>query len=239
MSPFWRINGPEVKIVPKVYDTPDVDLANMKFYDAPKIDIADVEFVEIIKQTDRSFLCRARWQDKDCVLKVFIPYNPDTCESPFTITGDLFTNESRAYSRLKAGGFCERGSVPDFYGVVENIDPEAKGWQPQLKKFHNKTFPEGLDLKARPNGVLMEYIPDLNMIDISNYTEQRAHKLKQLLAEIHKAGILHFDLYPRNMLIQGDSDRVLWIDYELSEIYDPEDKRHPECFAYEREWQRP
>ncbi|CDM36357.1 unnamed protein product [Penicillium roqueforti FM164] len=73
------------------------------------------------------------------------------------------------------------------------------------------------------------------MIDISNYIEQRAQKLKQLLAEIHKAKILHFDPYPRNMLIQGDSDRVLWIDYEHSEIYDPEDSKHPRCFAYESE----
>lgn len=39
-------------------------------YEPPNIDIADVELVEIIKQTDRAFLCRARWQDKDCVLKV-------------------------------------------------------------------------------------------------------------------------------------------------------------------------
>ncbi|CDM36356.1 unnamed protein product [Penicillium roqueforti FM164] len=121
------------------YRHPAKNIPPRKVYDAPKIDIADVEFVEIMKQTDRSFLCRARWQDKDCVLKVFIPYKPDTCESPF-LTRDLFTNESRAYSRLKAGGFCERGSVPDFYGVVENIDPEAKSWQPQLKNFYNKTF---------------------------------------------------------------------------------------------------
>lgn len=39
-------------------------------YDAPNINIADVELVEIIKHIDRAFLCRARWQDKDCVLKV-------------------------------------------------------------------------------------------------------------------------------------------------------------------------
>lgn len=39
-------------------------------YDAPNINIADVELVEIIQHIDRAFLCRARWQDKDCVLKV-------------------------------------------------------------------------------------------------------------------------------------------------------------------------
>lgn len=39
-------------------------------YEPPNIDIASVEFVEFIKETDSGFLCRARWQDKDCVLKV-------------------------------------------------------------------------------------------------------------------------------------------------------------------------
>lgn len=52
------------------YRHPAKNIPPRKVYDAPKIDIADVEFVEIMKQTDRSFLCRARWQDKDCVLKV-------------------------------------------------------------------------------------------------------------------------------------------------------------------------
>ncbi|KAJ5169290.1 uncharacterized protein N7500_002073 [Penicillium coprophilum] len=204
-------------------------------FDPPNIDITNLEFVEIIRQTNNVFLCRARWQDKDCVLKVFPPYKWERIHPPFRSI-DLFKNESRAYSRLKARGFCERGSVPDFYGVVENIDPEAKGWQPQLKEFHDKTFPRGLDPKARPNGVLMEYIPDVNILELSNYTETRAHKLRQLLFEIHEAGIVHLDPYPRNMLIQGDSDRVLWIDYELAQIFDPEHSEHPRFFDQEREF---
>lgn len=126
--------------------------------------------------------------------------------------------------------------MPDFYGVVENIDPEAEGWQPHLKKFYDSTFPRGLDPQARPSGVLMEYISDLNMLELSNYTEQRAYKLHQLLNEIHEAGIVHLDLYPRNMLIQGDSDRVLLIDYELAQIFDPEHPEHPRFFADEKEF---
>lgn len=39
-------------------------------YDAPDIDIDNVKFVGVIKETENGFLCRARWQDKDCVLKV-------------------------------------------------------------------------------------------------------------------------------------------------------------------------
>ncbi|KAJ5823066.1 hypothetical protein N7447_005406 [Penicillium robsamsonii] len=195
-------------------------------YDAPNIEISNAKFVELIRQTNKVFICRARWQDKDCVLKVFPPYKWDRIHPPFRSI-DLFKNESRAYSRLKARGFCERGSVPDFYGVVENIDFEAEG----CSRNSDKTFPRGLDPKARPNGVLMEYIPDVNMLELSNYTEQRARNLRRLLLEIHEAGIVHLDPYPRNMLIQGDSDWVLWIDYELAQIFDPEHSEQPRFFA--------
>ncbi|EKV04502.1 Protein kinase-like domain [Penicillium digitatum] len=151
------------------------------------------------------------------MLKVFPPYKWDRCHPPLRSI-DLFKNESRAYNRLKARGFCERGYVPEFYGVVENIDPEAKGWQSDLKKFYDRTFPRGLDPTARPNGVLME-----------------ARKLHQLLIEIHEAGIVHLALYPRNMLIQGDTDRVLLIDYDLAQIFDPEHPEHPRFFTRERD----
>ncbi|KAJ5962224.1 hypothetical protein N7501_007165 [Penicillium viridicatum] len=177
-------------------------------YEAPNIDIANVEF--------------------------FPPYKWEKIHPPFRSI-DLFKNERRAYSRLKARGFCERGTVPDFYGVVENIDPEAEGWQPHLKKLYDSTFPRGLDPQAHPNGVLMEYIPDVNMFDISNYTEERSRKLHQLLIEIHEAGIVHLDHYPRNMLIQDDSDHVLLIDYELAQMFDPDHPDHPRFFKRERE----
>ena len=81
----------------------------------------------------------------------------------------------------------------------------------------------------------MLYIPDVKMFDISNYTEERARKLHQLLIEIHEAGIVHLALYPRNMLIQGDTDRVLLIDYDLAQIFDPEHPEHPRFFTRERD----
>ena len=35
---------------------------------------------------------------------------------------NIFRCERNAYRRLKAKGFCERGVIPDFYGVIECID---------------------------------------------------------------------------------------------------------------------
>jgi len=36
---------------------------------------------------------------------------------------NVFRCETNAYRRLKAKGFCKRGVIPDFYGVIECIDP--------------------------------------------------------------------------------------------------------------------
>jgi serine/threonine protein kinase len=74
------------------------------------------------------------------------------------------------------------------------------------------------------------------MLQLSNYTEQRARDLQRLLNEIHEAGIIHLDPYPRNILIQGESNRVLWIDYELAQIFDPEHSDHPGFFAQEKDF---
>ena len=130
---------------------------------------------------------------------------------------DLFQNESRAYSHLKARGFCQRGVVPDFYGVIKSIDPETPGWQPDLKKFYDRTLPEGLDHKPRPDGVLIEYIPNIKKIDLDNYTEERVRKIRDIFFEIMDAGVIHMDDYPRNMMVQPETDRVLWIDFDRAQ----------------------
>ncbi|CAK38036.1 uncharacterized protein An03g00610 [Aspergillus niger] len=36
---------------------------------------------------------------------------------------DPFFCESTAYVRLKKRELCQQGIVPDFYGVIEQIDP--------------------------------------------------------------------------------------------------------------------
>lgn len=124
---------------------------------------------------------------------------------------DPFTCESNAYQRLKSKGLCEQGVIPDFYGVIENINPKEAEWEPHLEKFTDEELPL--------NAVLMEYIPNMHQIDLSTYSEERLEKLHAILKEIHAAGVLHDDLYPRNMMVQVDTGRVLWIDFDRAQTF--------------------
>ncbi|KZF18839.1 hypothetical protein L228DRAFT_271739 [Xylona heveae TC161] len=172
------------------------------------IKLSEVLFVEELKKSDSGCIFRVRWRGMDCVMKVF-----HTVVLSFVPPGrevDNFKCESRAYSRLKAKGLCDRGDIPDFYGTIEQIDPME--WQPHLKRFLND--------RLRPNAVLIEYIPNMRRIDLSNFTEERARKLRQILTEIHEAGVFHGDLYPRNMMVQEVdhcAGRALWIDFDCAQ----------------------
>ncbi|KZF19890.1 hypothetical protein L228DRAFT_270662 [Xylona heveae TC161] len=139
---------------------------------------------------------------------------------------NVFKSESNAYRRLKEKGLCERGIVPDFYGMIEDIDPAL--WQPHLNMFRKD--------EARPSALFIEYIPDLRKIDLDNYTTERILKLGTILREIHKAGVLHDDPYPRNMMVQESSDRVCWIDFDRADTFDfPLNERQQHWVAEELE----
>ncbi|CRG82904.1 Periodic tryptophan protein 2 homolog [Talaromyces islandicus] len=68
----------------------------------------------------------------------------------------------------------------------------------------------------------IEYIPDLHQIDLSNYTKEQITQLRQILDDIHQAGVLHHDTYPRNMCVSESQDRVLWIDFDSAQTFSKE-----------------
>lgn len=121
----------------------------------------------------------------------------------------MFICESTAYRRLKGKGLCEEHVVPDFYGVIEQMDPVL--WQPHLDQF--------LKDRLRPRAVLIEHVPGLRQIDLLTYSDHALAKLKVILADIHEARVLHEDTYPRNMMVQENSDRVLWIDFDRAQTF--------------------
>lgn len=50
---------------------------------------------------------------------------------------------------------------------------------------------------------------------------KRAEGFLHQIKEIHKAGILHDDPHPRNMMVFGDDpDRVMWIDFDRAQVDD-------------------
>ncbi|KAE8143742.1 hypothetical protein BDV38DRAFT_266895 [Aspergillus pseudotamarii] len=76
------------------------------------------------------------------------------------------------------------------------------------------------DFYASPTrAILLEYVSNMQKIDITTYTEDRAATLIQTLRKIHEARVHHGDPYPRNMMVQLETGRVLWIDFDRSQTF--------------------
>lgn len=122
---------------------------------------------------------------------------------------NLFISESTAYQRMKVEGLCDRGIIPDFYGIIRKIQPAV--W-PTLNMFLHDKLP--------PNAIFIEYVPNAQSLDLSNYSEKRLAKLREILDDIHKAKVLHGDPMPRNMMVSlGEQERVLWIDFDSAQTF--------------------
>ncbi|TPX20461.1 hypothetical protein DIZ76_016350 [Coccidioides immitis] len=94
---------------------------------------------------------------------------------------------------------------------MDKFDPGP--CQPYLHAFANDEYP--------PSAIFLEYIPNLEMLDLNNYTQARMNKFLEGIREIHKALVEHGDPKPRNMLIvKGDRERVVWIDFNRANTYD-------------------
>jgi hypothetical protein len=127
---------------------------------------------------------------------------------------NIFRCETNAYRRLKAKGFCKRGVIPDFYGVIEWIEPRE--WRPHLDIF--------LDDSGPPSAVLIEYVADMHQIDLSTFSKNRLTSFRTILREFHEARVFHGDADPRHMMVvSGKPDRVLWIDFDSAQTL-PENK---------------
>ncbi|OJJ68165.1 hypothetical protein ASPBRDRAFT_58207 [Aspergillus brasiliensis CBS 101740] len=172
------------------------------------ITLSEVTVIETIKTSPVSCIFRTVWGDKFCILKVYHTPEPGSRSNRNRET-DPFKCESTAYMRLQEYGLCDRGHIPDFYGIIKQINPVR--YLPYLQDFVADTL--------YPNAILMEYIPDIHPIDLSNYSEKRLHKLQQILLEIHQAQVYHGDPYPRNMMVQTTSDRVLWMDFDRARTF--------------------
>lgn len=141
---------------------------------------------------------------------------------------DLFTREVTTYRLLKEKGLCARGVVPDFYGAITQIQPAD--WPNALHHFCNDKEPA--------NAIFIEYIPNMQPISLTNFSEAHLSKVSNILKEIHDLRILHSDIYPRNMMVakgeQGQEDRVLWIDFDAAWTNPPDDDWSRELFEEER-----
>jgi hypothetical protein len=72
-----------------------------------------------------------------------------------------------------------------------------------------------------PDAILIEYIPNLQELDLKIFSKDRTAKLRQILNEIHEAGVYHGDAWPRNMMISfgPEKERVLWADFDTAQTF--------------------
>lgn len=140
---------------------------------------------------------------------------------------NLFVRESNAYCCLKAKRFCKRGVTPNFYGTITKI--QLAEWL-DLHMF--------LEDKLPPNAILIEYIPNMKMVNLSNYSKQTLDTLFAILWGMHQARVLHEDSIPRNMMVCENLKRLLWFDFDSAQMF-PEygslSQRHETWFAEEVE----
>ncbi|KAJ9325420.1 hypothetical protein DTO027B5_4981 [Paecilomyces variotii] len=188
-----------------------------------ELTIADINFVYVLQESDYSSIFQVTVQDKLYVLKVYHTLERSPAD-PTHREIQPFICESTAYARLKQHGLCRLGVVPDFHGVIKQIEP--KSCQPFLDRF--------LKDKSLPNAILIEYIPDMEKITFENFSISRATKFRTILESIHKAGVYHGDLWPRNLMVQSRTERVIWIDFDRAQTF-PENQTISERQA---EWLR-
>ncbi|KAL7662254.1 hypothetical protein ACMYSQ_001601 [Aspergillus niger] len=169
---------------------------------------SEVEFLEKLKESKYSVVFKVRFRERTCVMKVYHDRGPSEWDPPYREV-NIFISESTAYHRLQSKGLCQRGVIPDFYGTIRKIQPA--NW-PSLSMFLNDKLP--------PNAILIEYIPNLQQIDLSNYSPKRLAKFREIFDDIHAAGVLHADPKPRNMMVSlSEDDRVLWIDFDSAQTF--------------------
>ncbi|KAL3457957.1 hypothetical protein BJX64DRAFT_292620 [Aspergillus heterothallicus] len=135
---------------------------------------------------------------------------------------NIHVREITAYKRLQEHGLCDRAVIPRFYGSIEDLDPNL--YQPHPEMFLEDEYP--------PKAILLEYIVDMEEIHWSNYTDAKRDNLIQGLEDIHAAGVIHDDIYPRNMMVvKGDSEKAIWIDFDSAQTWDKDN-----LTAHQKKW---
>lgn len=68
---------------------------------------------------------------------------------------------------------------------------------------------------------VIECFPNSESLDCVNYCNMIYPQAIEGMKGIHKAGVVHEDIYARNMmLIRGEPDRLVWIDFDIAMTFD-------------------
>ncbi|KMP03553.1 hypothetical protein CIRG_03245 [Coccidioides immitis RMSCC 2394] len=181
---------------------------------------AEVVFKEKLFASEFSEVFLTVVRGQQCVMKVarpLIDYSSRTRSTTIAMSqianSTFHTFESTAYPSFeRARNIVSNGIVPSILlaPCSSLIQSHAS---PYLRTFVIDEYP--------PSAIFLEYIPNLEMLGLNNYTQARMNKFLEGIREIHKALVEHGDPKPRNMLIvKDDPERVVWIDFNRANTYD-------------------
>lgn len=128
--------------------------------------------------------------------------------------------EKEAYAHLLRSGACGAGIVPYCYGwlTLSRGDMERVCALPEDKAaalYGFKNRPTILTDRRPPKALILEYIPDAEILSIANITPDIAEAALRSLHQIHRAYVLHGDARRHNLLVLPGG-RVVWVDFDAA-----------------------
>ena len=117
--------------------------------------------------------------------------------------------ETNAYAYLRRAGVKEY--VPKFYGYDQRTP--AQWGLPSIMGHTDGEF----------YGILLEQLEGAIQLSEKNVTLDNVVDFIAGVARIHSAGILHNDIFDRNMLYIPEAKRSVWIDFSCAQIGYDED----------------
>lgn len=173
------------------------------------MDPSNVNIIRQITCSDSSAIFEVDLDRQKYALKLF----HNNGDPGYTEKGrDLnrFRCELNAYKKLLTSGVCARGFVPKFYGYINRMNPAA--FHPALQSFARD--------KLKPRAILLEYLPNAESLNCVNYSDALYPQAIEGMHEIHRAGVHHQDIYPKNLLlVRGNPDRLVWIDFDVATTF--------------------
>ncbi|PWY96197.1 hypothetical protein BO94DRAFT_2299 [Aspergillus sclerotioniger CBS 115572] len=168
----------------------------------------DLVFLEKLHSSEASQIFRVSFKGTECCLKFHKDDDPGLAPDGRDLC--RYRCESQAYRALQAHGVCGKG-VPQFYETLENLDPSA--FELNLQDFTED--------KNLPCAILLEWLPDARPLRDLKWSPQRVEPLLAALDQIHQAGVIHNDAYPKNILIlqRQEGERIVWIGFDVSIVF--------------------
>ncbi|RAH80108.1 serine/threonine protein kinase [Aspergillus japonicus CBS 114.51] len=72
----------------------------------------------------------------------------------------------------------------------------------------------------RPRAILLEYFPYAESLNCVDYSDAHLPQAIEGMHEIHRAGVHHQDIYPKNLLlVRGNPGRLVWIDFDVATTF--------------------